>query len=84
MTDDETTNELKIQKTAQIFFEKQLPVHVSKKNDGWWNGYIQEVCADFIMLNEFKKGLMPIFFIEIVDIESYVNLKKEEKGDERA
>ena len=66
MIDDEM-----IEDRAKIYSSKTIPVHITKNDGEWLNGFIEEVSIDFLMLKEFKKGLMPVFFSEIRNIETY-------------
>jgi len=70
MVEQQMTDEL-MKRRADIFCKKQIPVHITKKDLGWLNGFIKEVGADFIILNEFKLGEMPVFFLEIKNIETF-------------
>lgn len=64
---------------AKYFFTNLIPVHINLKKDKvWLNGKIEELSADFFILNEFKKGKLPVFFIDIYDIEMF----EEVNGDE--
>lgn len=60
---------------ANAFFKLSQPVHCKYKNGNWKRGYILEVNADFFLLNEFKDGEVPVFFIELRDIDRYVSNK---------
>lgn len=69
--DEEKRIQLLKQK-AKFFFLNNILVHVSKKDKEWLNGNIvQPLSSDFFMLEEKKKGLIPVFFLEVVDIEKY-------------
>lgn len=70
-------NDNMIQEKAKIYSEKQIPVHIVKHNGEWLNGFIDEVNADFLMVREFKKELMPVFFKEINYIETYTKERGE-------
>ena len=37
-------------KTAKIYSERNIPVHITKKNKHWLNGFIREVNEDFLIL----------------------------------
>ena len=65
MNDQETL----IHKKVNFFYEKNVAVHISKSNSWFHNGYIKEINSDFLILADEKEGDMPIFFMEIVDIE---------------
>ncbi len=64
-------DEKTIKDRAEVYSKKQIPVHITKYDGEWLNGFITEVNADFLMINEFKKELMPVFFKEIINIETY-------------
>ena len=64
---------------AKIYSKKKIPVHITKKDGEWLNGIIEEVNSDFLMINEFKKELMPVLFIEIINIETYRDGKRNVK-----
>lgn len=73
------TEELMIEDKAKVFSDKSIAVHITKKNGSWLNGMITEVNANFLMLQENKDGLMPVFFKEIKNIQT---LTKKEGEDE--
>ena len=64
------TEELMIEEKAKVFSDKKIQVHITKKNGSWLNGSITELNADFLMLQELKEGLMPVFFLEIKNIQT--------------
>ena len=64
-------DETLIADTAKVYSEKKIAVHITKKNEEWLNGNIVEVSGSFFMLDEFKKGIMPVFFTEIINIEPF-------------
>ncbi len=66
-----------IKKRCEVYQEKNIPVHITKKDLRWMNGFIKEVSADFIMLDEFKDGPSPIFFSEILNVETFTRVSKE-------
>jgi len=63
-----------IRKKAEFFKDKNLAVHISKKNNWFHNGLIKEINNDFLILIDEIEGEMPIFFIEIIEIQ-----KREDK-----
>lgn len=66
--------ELAIQKKAGYFFDNQISVHIKKKNGYFHNGFILEIQEDLIILGDEVDGSMPIYSVEILEIE-----KREEK-----
>ena len=64
-------NDKMINDKLLIYSLKKIAIHVSKKNGEWLNGYVEEMSNDFFMLDEFKKGLMPVFFEELKYIETF-------------
>jgi len=77
---DEPTEPLNLEKRANFYFKRDLPVHCKYKRGFWKNGYILEMSSDFFSLNEFEEGLMPVFFNELLDIDKFEYKKKEEKN----
>lgn len=65
------TNDLMIEEKVKVFSDKKIPVHITKKNGSWLNGIIEELNADFFMLQENQDGLMPVFFLEIENVETF-------------
>ena len=60
-----------IQKKADAFWLLKTKVHISLRNGNWKRGIIEEVRAEFFILNESLEGRMPVFFTEIQTIEAY-------------
>jgi len=50
---------------AKVFLEKQLKVHISKKNGTYYNGIILEVKSDFFFIEDQKDGQQLVFFEEL-------------------
>ena len=61
---------------ANVYCKKQIAVHITKKNNEWLNGFIIEIDSLFFILNEFKKGKVPVFFSEILNIETFTKVIK--------
>lgn len=70
----EDTKEL-MQKKARYFFENKIKIHLKKKNGYIHNGLILELEGDLMILDDKKNGAMPIYFLEIFEIEK---MEKEE------
>ncbi len=69
--DDKDNVEL-IKKKVDFFFKQNKSVHINlKKDKEFLNGSILEVNAEFIMLDERMKGTMPVFFLEIYDVDEF-------------
>ncbi|KKN12609.1 hypothetical protein LCGC14_1014770 [marine sediment metagenome] len=62
------TNELMKNKT-KYFFEHKIKVHIKKNNGYIHNGLILELKGDLLILDDKKNGAMPIYFLEIFEIE---------------
>lgn len=63
---------------AKVFLEKQLRIHISKKNGTYYNGIITEVSADFFFIDDKEDGKQLVFFEELgKPIETYVGEVKE-------
>lgn len=63
-----------INSKAKYYYDLDVAVHIKKFNGYFHNGKIIELSNDFLILEDEKDGLMPIFFIEIMEIE-----KREER-----
>jgi len=72
-----------VKRKIQVFFDKEIPVHIVTKSDSWINGYITEVSSDFCMVWDRKDGKIPVFFLDIRILETFEgdisSLKKEGK-----
>lgn len=66
-----------IRRKLEFFKDKNIVIHISKKNGWFHNGKILEIASDFFILDDEKSGAMPIYFIEIKEVE-----KREVRGDE--
>ena len=78
MSNDQNQNEDEKLISQKAMFHKHCEVHVKLKDNGWENGYIEEVSADHFILKlspegSLKRGIdkIPIFFLEIKDIREY-------------
>lgn len=58
-----------LKKKVEYFYFKKIAVHIVKKNKWFHNGIILEFQGDLLILNDEKKGAMPIYLIEIEEIE---------------
>ena len=72
VNDNEMNNE-----KAQVFLEKQIPVHIVVRDKDWANGFIKEIGSNFLILDEFKKGRLVIFFFEIITMDTFTKEVKE-------
>ena len=61
-------NETKYE-TAKYFFENKRAVHITLRNKRFHNGIILIVKNDFILFDDERLGEMPLFFLEIENIE---------------
>lgn len=55
-----------------VYFKKKIEVHIVLNNGSWMNGLIKEVHADFVMIDERKYGLMPVFYKEVDSVRKYI------------
>lgn len=61
---------------AQIYFEKQIPVHILKKDGIWYNGKIVDVGTTFFFIDDFEEGRKLVFFCELkMDIQEFKKKK---------
>jgi len=68
-----------IGKKLQFYKDKNTPIHIAM-DGSFKNGFIVSIHADFVMLNDFVFGELPVFFAEIIDITPYKS--KEERGND--
>lgn len=69
---DDTNYEEMDYERAKVFCERQLVVHISKKNGGYYNGVIVEVKPDFFFIDDREDGKQLVFFKELKKpIETY-------------
>lgn len=68
--------ELIILKKAKLFFKDKTPVHIKKHNGYFHNGLILQLTGDLLIIDDDKKGTMPIYLMEILEIE-----KREKKNE---
>ncbi len=64
-------NDLNIQKVLTAF-ENTTQVHLKLFDKTFRNGYVQDVRADFFIFEDNKNGLEPIWFLEVMDVEPYI------------
>ncbi len=63
-----------LKRKVRYFFENKILVHIKKKNTYFHNGLILELEGDLLILDDERDGSMPIYFLEILEIE-----KREER-----
>ena len=64
-------DDITIEDKINVYFKKGIAVHIIKKENGWLNGYIDELGSLFFILNEFKYGKLIVFYSEIDKVETY-------------
>lgn len=72
-----TTNEQDTINSKKInyYYNEKIEVHITLKNDRFFNGLIEYVGVDFFLINDRKLGKIPVYFVELDDIEPYEVLK---------
>lgn len=70
---EEKSDEIKVlQQKAKYFFDNNKIIHITYKDGSWNNGSIkEEPREDFFLLEEFEDGELPIFYLQIKNIEIY-------------
>ena len=63
-----------LKKKTEYFFENKILVHIRKHNGYFHNGLILELEGDLFILDDEKIGTMPIYYMEVLEIE-----KREDK-----
>ena len=51
---------------------KNLKVHLVLKDKSWRNGFVKEISADFFIFEDLINGREPIFFLELIKVEPYM------------
>ena len=63
---------------VKAFYDSKLSVHINLKDGTWLNGEIIDLSKkDFFLIQERKRGKLPVFYMDIFDID-----KLEPRGDE--
>jgi len=62
-----------IGKKALFFKEKNIEVHVALENNQFYNGCILDVGPDFLILKDRKLGEVPVFFLQLISINPFIN-----------
>jgi hypothetical protein len=68
-----------VRRKCNFFNNKSKPIHIKLKNK-FYNGFIREIRADFFVVNDFFVGLVPIFYVEVVELVEYKEMNKKENG----
>lgn len=64
-------------KTAKVYMEREIIVHVSCKNGSFHNGVIVEVTPDFFFIVDRLNGKQLVFFVELSKpIQEYMENEK--------
>ena len=72
-----------IKKRTSFFYSQNTPVHIRFINGKWLNGIIKELNDELFVINEFKDGPIPIFYIEVDTISPYVSPEDKNKNEIR-
>jgi hypothetical protein len=65
-------NENEMNKSKALYFkDKDISVHITKKNGRWNNGKIESIEEDKLIIDDREDGDTPIFLMEILDIEKF-------------
>lgn len=67
-----------IRKKLEFYFSQNIAVHIKKKNNWFHNGKLKSINSDHCILIDEKEGEMPIFFVEIFEIQKREKKPKEE------
>ena len=83
MTKEEENMDIEVfKKKAEFFHLNYTPVHITLKDSNFLNGHVIGVGSpDFFMLEEFKEGEMPVFYMEIYAIRKYKENNREEENE---
>ena len=53
-------------------FSKGIKLHLILRDNSWRNGFVREISADFFIFDDRENGKEPIFFLELVKAEPYM------------
>lgn len=73
---EENFFDLGSKKKVIYFYEQKIPVHIKLKSGKWLNGRIVLVEVELFMIEDFRRGEVPILFEEIEHIEKYKQLNE--------
>lgn len=76
--DKTTIEEFKNKERIKAFFESKISVHIGMFNKEWFNGQIISMREKFFILDERKKGPVPILYSDIYSIDKLDELVKVE------
>jgi|TARA_Y100000034_G_scaffold87714_1_gene105187 hypothetical protein len=62
-----------LMKKLKFFKSKNISVHISKNNGWFHNGKILELQGDLVIIKDKKTGAIPIYFLEIKEVEGEIN-----------
>ena len=57
---------------VRLAFSKGIKIHITLNDGSWRNGMVQEVTADFFMLEDKENGLEPFFYIQLNNVEPFM------------
>jgi len=65
-----------IRQQMNFFFREKMSVHIKLKNGHWKNGSIEEMSAEFCILNERVTGREMVFFIAVERVDPFKEVEK--------
>lgn len=71
MNEENTNQEVNEQKLLKAF-NSNLKLHIVLKDKTWRNGFVKELKADFFLFEDKINGIEPIFFLELLKVEPYL------------
>ena len=72
MQNEKTQNEEKI----LLSFQKKIKIHLTLRDGSFRNGFVKELKSDFFMFDDTINGIEPIFFLELKNVEPYMEERK--------
>lgn len=60
------------EKRARVFLEKDIPAHIIDKNGIWYNGFLDEVSTEFLIIIDRVLGKVPVFFQDIEKFDFFI------------
>ena len=73
-------NEKINEQLIRLAFSKNIRIHISLKDGTWRNGFVKEILGDTFELEDRENGIEPFFYIQLMNVEPFTEVR--EKGVE--
>jgi len=69
-------NEELMKEKISFAFKKKIKAHIILKDKTWRNGFVKDISADFFIFEDDINGKEAIFFLELVNVEPFMEDEK--------